>query len=204
VALRCSGGAARLIGFGILFAAGIALVGCGRAQSPRALPSIATVGKPPHAYTYDTEKFDARSRNVRLSWLVHALERSEQTVREVSAPALVRRIERAATASGARLLAVTVLRFSEGEYAPVVTLTSSRPAAYMKHDLLGFLRAIGYLKPYGFGFVELLDDHGRFAWAAGRYWPAGGTGQVRPELQECNPIRGTGGFMPWAPPPCPA
>jgi hypothetical protein len=67
----------------------------------------------------------------------------------VSDPALARRVRAAASDSGARALDVVVL-------------------AYMKHRLRTFLWRIGYLEPDALAFVELVDNHGRFAWSAGR------------------------------------
>jgi hypothetical protein len=73
----------------------------------------------------------------------------------VSDPALVRRFERAAQASGARALDVTVLALSGERRVPVVTLESAEPASYMKHHLRGFLESIGYFEPQSLAFVEL-------------------------------------------------
>jgi len=92
---------------------------------------------------------------------------------EVEDPVLALKIERAARASGARALEVTVLARNDGRPAPVVTLEAADPAAYMKHDLRGFLDRIGYFEPGALAFVELRDQHGRFAWSAGRF-PNGG------------------------------
>lgn len=102
--------------------------------------------------------------------------------------ALVRRVKRAARASGALALDVSVLALTaENRHVPVVTLEQSDPASYMKHRLRGFLAQIGYFKPEGVAFVELLDTHGRFAWAAGR-WHNGGLVRSRPDLDQCSPI----------------
>ncbi len=106
---------------------------------------------------------------------------------EVSDPALVWEVESAATASGARVLGVSVLALTGGRHVPVVTLGSLDPASYMKHDLRGFLDNIGYLEPDGLAFVELLDEDGRFAWSAGRF-PGGGMVHPRPDLDQCSPI----------------
>ncbi|MGI8479457.1 MAG: hypothetical protein ACR2M2_06330 [Gaiellaceae bacterium] len=92
---------------------------------------------------------------------------------EVSDPALVRQVDEAANASGARVFDISVLARSLGQHIPVVTLESTDPASYMKHDLRGFLDRIGYFEPDGLAFVELFDEEGRFAWAAGRF-PSGG------------------------------
>jgi len=105
----------------------------------------------------------------------------------VSDPALVRRVERAAKASGARALDVTVLALSGDRRVPVVTLESAEPASYMKHHLRGFLEGIGYFEPQSLAFVELLDEYGRFAWSAGRF-PNGGMVHPRPDLDACSPI----------------
>jgi hypothetical protein len=149
---------------------------------------------------------EAAARNGRLTWVIELGRRSTQTVSEVSDPALVRRVEREARASGARLLHVTVLALSEDGRGPVVTLESDDPASYMKHDLRGFLEKIGYIgDPANFAFVELLDEQGRFAWYAGR-WPfGGGMGWSRPDLDQCDPISHFGGPVTFEPPPpCPA
>lgn len=102
-------------------------------------------------------------------------------------PALVRNVESAAKASGARALDVTVLALSGDRHVPVVTLESAEPASYMKHHLRGFLESIGYFEPRSLAFVELLDEHGRFAWSAGRF-PNGGMVHPRPDLDACSPI----------------
>jgi hypothetical protein len=119
----------------------------------------------------------------------------------VQDPRLVQRVTHAANESGARVLDVLVLA-DGGRRVPVVTLESSDPASYMKHHLRGFLKQIDYLEPDGLGFVELVDDHGRFAWSAGR-WSNGGMVHPRPDLDQCSPIVH---WQPVAspPPPCPA
>jgi hypothetical protein len=116
-------------------------------------------------------------------------------------PALVKRVEDDASASGARALEVVVLAQGRRRI-PVVTLQASDPAAYMKHHLRAFLQRIGYLEPRGLAFVELVDDQGRFAWSAGRF-PTGGMVHPRPDLDQCSPIvhsQPVGAN----PPPCPA
>jgi hypothetical protein len=119
----------------------------------------------------------------------------------VSDPRLVKRIEDAAVASGARALDFVVL--AEGpQHVPVVTLESSDPAAYMKHQLRGFLQRIGYFEPDAIAFVELVDERGQFAWSAGRY-PGGGMVHPRPDLDQCSPI-GHSQLVGSKPPPCPA
>jgi hypothetical protein len=103
-------------------------------------------------------------------------------------PTLAMRVDDAATASGARVLDLTTLSVGEDyEPAVAVTLQVSDPAPYMKHRLHGFLERIRYFEPDRFAFVELVDDDGRFAWAAGR-WKNGGMVGSRPELDECSPI----------------
>lgn len=105
------------------------------------------------------------------------------------------------------MLHITVLALSEDGHGPVVTLESDDPAWYTKHRLKGFLEEIGYIgDPEDFGFVELLDGQGRFAWHAGRYPFGGGMVWSRPDLDRCGPIGHFGGpFVPgWTPPPCPA
>ena len=119
----------------------------------------------------------------------------------VSDPALVRRIEDAASASGARALDVVVLA-QEPSHAPVVTLESSDPAGYMKHHLRSFLQRIGYFEPGAVAFVELVGDRGRFAWSAGRFI-GGGMVHSRPDLDLCSPI-GHSQLVGAKPPPCPA
>jgi hypothetical protein len=119
----------------------------------------------------------------------------------VSDPALVRRIEDAASASGARALDVVVLA-QEARHALAVTLESSDPAGYMKHHLRDFLQHIGYFEPGALAFVELVDDRGRFAWSAGRF-VGGGMVHPRPDLDECSPI-GHSQLVGAKPPPCPA
>lgn len=92
----------------------------------------------------------------------------------VTDPALRRRVERAASATGAQIVEVTVLDTSaENRHVPVVFIEAGDPASYMRHRLRGFLRRIGYLEAGSLGFVELLDEHGRFAWAAGSWWNGG-------------------------------
>jgi hypothetical protein len=121
----------------------------------------------------------------------------------VSDPALVARVRRAAEASGARPLDVSVLVPQDSErHVPVVTLEARDPASYLKHGLRDFLRRIGYFQLEGVAFVEVVDDHGRFAWAAGR-WVNGGMVHVRPDLDRCSPISHS---QPLGsqPPPCPA
>jgi hypothetical protein len=119
----------------------------------------------------------------------------------IADPKLVRRVEDDASASGARALEVVVL--AQGRrHIPVVTLQASDPAAYMKHDLRGFLERIGYLEPRGLAFVELVDDHGRFAWSAGRF-RNGGMVHPRPDLDQCSPIVHSQ-LVGAKPPPCPA
>ncbi|MGI8479911.1 MAG: hypothetical protein ACR2M2_08660, partial [Gaiellaceae bacterium] len=101
-----------------------------------------------------------------------------------------------------RALEVTVLALSAGRHAPVVTLEAADPAAYMKHGLRGFLDRIGYFKPGALAFVELVDEHGRFAWSAGRF-PNGGMVHPRPDLDQCSPIIHSQPALA-KPPPCPA
>ena len=120
----------------------------------------------------------------------------------VSDPALVREIEQAANASGARVLDVSVLALSRGRRVPVVTLESRDPASYMKHGLRGFLDRIGYFERHGLAFVELLDEDGGFAWSAGRF-PNGGMVHPRPDLDQCSPISHSQLAL-VSPPPCPA
>jgi hypothetical protein len=119
----------------------------------------------------------------------------------VSDPALVKRVEDDASASGARTLEVVVLALGR-RHVPVVTLQASDPAAYMKHHLRAFLQHIGYLEPRGLAFVELVDDQGRFAWSAGRF-PTGGMVHPRPDLDQCSPIVHSQ-LVGANPPPCPA
>jgi hypothetical protein len=103
-------------------------------------------------------------------------------------PVLTRRVEQAASATGARAIDVTVLATShENRHVPVVVLQATGPASYMKHRLRGFLKRVGFLEAGSLGFVELLDEHGRFAWAAG-YWWNGGMVHSRPDLDPCSPI----------------
>lgn len=100
----------------------------------------------------------------------------------------MRRIERAASESGARALDVTILVLNAGaRRVPAVTLEADNPAAYMKHWLRAFLERIGYFKPDGLAFVELVDTRGKFAWAAGQ-WQNGGMVGSRPGLDQCSPI----------------
>ena len=121
----------------------------------------------------------------------------------VSDPALVRKVEEAANASGARAIDVSVLALSRGQHVPVVTLESADPASYMKHRLRGFLDRIGYFKPNSLGFVELVDADGRFAWSAGRF-PNGGMVHARPDLDQCSPVVHSQPHLLKPPPPCPA
>lgn len=121
----------------------------------------------------------------------------------VADPALVRKVEEAANASGARAIDVTVLAISGGQHVPVVTLKSADPASYMKHRLRGFLDRIGYFKPNSLAFVELVDEDGRFAWSAGRF-QNGGMVHPRRDLDQCSPIGHSQLFLQEPPPPCPA
>ena len=114
---------------------------------------------------------------------------------------LVGRVEEAAAGGGTRVLDVVVLAVG-GRSVPAVTLQSSDPAAYMKHDLRGFLGRIGYFEPDAIAFVELVDEHGRFAWSAGRF-PGGGMVHPRPDLDQCSPIVHSQ-LVGSKPPPCPA
>jgi hypothetical protein len=127
----------------------------------------------------------------RLVW-AYQLGRSESVldVGRVPDPALVRKVEAAARAGRARVLDVTVLDVTAStghSHVPVVTLTSADPASYMKHHLGRFLEQIGYTEPNHYGFVELFDDRGRFAWSAGRF-PNGGMVHPRPDLDQCSPV----------------
>ncbi len=72
----------------------------------------------------------------------------------------------------------------------------------MKHRLRGFLERIDYLEPDGLAFVELVDDHGRFAWSVG-HWTNGGMVHSRPDLDQCGPV-GHSQLVGHKPPPCPA
>jgi len=132
----------------------------------------------------------------RLDWASHV-----GPADSVPDSALVKRVKEAAAASGARVLDVAVLAVG-GQLAPAVTLQSSDPAAYMKHHLRGFLQRIGYLESDSVGFVELVDENGRFAWSAGR-WDSGGMVHSRPELDQCSPIVHSQ-LVSHKPPPCPA
>ena len=124
------------------------------------------------------------------------------SVSEISDPILALRIQRAARESGARLLDVTVLAVRDGRRVPVVTLEAADPASYMKHDLEGFLEQIGHFEPRRLGFVELLDEDGRFAWSTGRF-PNGGMVHPRQDLDQCSPIHHSQPFGVHTP-PCPA
>ncbi|MFN2466636.1 MAG: hypothetical protein ABR521_00680 [Gaiellaceae bacterium] len=166
----------------------LALAGCGGEAARQLAPPPIDAG-------------DARARNGRLLWLMALEQHFEQTARRVDDPALVRKVERAASASGARALDVTVLAMGEGEHGPVVTLAAADPASYMKHELRGFLEKIGYRN--GFAFVELLDEHGRFAWVAGN-WSAGGMVASGQSLDQCSPISHSRLVGAAPPPPCPA
>lgn len=117
-------------------------------------------------------------------------------------PALTLRVERAAGASGARLTEVTVLALRDGRRATAVTLEADDPASYMKHRLRDFLDRIEYFEPRRLAFVELLDEHGRFAWSAGRF-RNGGMVHPRPDLDQCSPIFHSQ-LVGSKPPPCPA
>lgn len=181
--------AGNLIRSVLILAMALGLAGCG--GEPQVKPSIDAA-------------FDARARNGRLHWLVNLERRSEQSVRETSDPGLVRKVERAVRASGARTLDVTVLALSEGEHAPVVTLESAEPASYMKHDLLGLIKEIESLRREGVWYIELLDEQGRFAWLGGRWWPSGGTTGARPDLERCSPWGGRLTTRTPPPPSCPA
>jgi hypothetical protein len=97
----------------------------------------------------------------------------------VSDPQLVKKISEAATASGARVLDVTVLSLRGDRHAPVVTLQSDDPASYMKHHLLGFLKQAGFTSPHLVRFVELVDGDGKFAWSAGHVGNLGSCTSVR-------------------------
>jgi len=121
----------------------------------------------------------------------------------VSDPGLVRKIDEAARASGARAIDVSVLALSRGQHVPVVTLESSNPAAYMKHRLRGFLDRIGFFRRDAYAFVELVDEDGRFAWSAGRF-SNGGMVHPRPDLDQCSPIVHSQPHLQKPPPPCPA
>jgi hypothetical protein len=125
------------------------------------------------------------------------------TPRAVSDPALVRKVEEAAKASGARAIEVTVFALSRGQHVPAVTLESADPASYMKHRLRGFLDRIGYFEPNSLAFVELVDEDGRFAWSAGRFGN-GGMVHPRPDLDQCSPIGHSQLALQKPPPPCPA
>lgn len=118
-------------------------------------------------------------------------------------PELVRKVEEAASASGARAIDVSVLALSDRQHIPVVTLESADPAWYMKHRLRGFLNQIGYFGPNRLAFVELLDENGRFAWSAGRF-ANGGMVHPRPDLDQCSPIVHSQPHLQKPPPPCPA
>jgi hypothetical protein len=121
----------------------------------------------------------------------------------VEDPVLALKIDRAATASGARALEVAVLATRGKQHVPVVTLEAPDPASYMKHDLRGFLDAIGYFEPDALAFVELHDEDGRIAWSAGRF-PNGGMVHPRPDLDQCSPILHSQPALVEPPPPCPA
>lgn len=122
---------------------------------------------------------------------------------EVRDPLLALKIQRAARASGARALEVTVLAWRGDRRAPAVTLEAADPAAYMKHHLRGFLDEIGFFERDTFAFVELHDEHGRFAWSAGRF-RNGGMVHPRPDLDQCSPLTHSQPALAKPPPPCPA
>ncbi|MBA3376780.1 MAG: hypothetical protein H0U00_13380 [Actinobacteria bacterium] len=121
---------------------------------------------------------------------------------EVRDGLLALKVERAARRSGARALEVTVLALSDGRRVPAVTLEAADPASYMKHQLRGFLERIGYFKPTALAYVELRDEHDRFAWSAGRF-ANGGMVHPRPDLDQCSPIVHSQLALA-KPPPCPA
>ncbi len=149
-------------------------------------------------------KRGAEPSSARLLWASELGRAYGQGATQVSDPALAAQVERAAAASGARLVEVVVLALDEKRRGPVVTLEASDPATYLKHRLRGFLAAIGYFgDPHGFAFVELLDPQGRSAWRAGR-WLAGGMVGSRPELDLCSPIVHSQPYSRTPPPPCPA
>jgi hypothetical protein len=124
------------------------------------------------------------------------------TPRAVSDPVLVRKVEEAADASGARAIDMIVFALSRGQHVPAVTLESADPASYMKHRLRGFLDRIGYFEPNSLAFVELVDEDGRFAWSAGRFGN-GGMVHPRPDLDQRSPIAHSQLAL-QRPPPCPA
>ncbi len=121
----------------------------------------------------------------------------------VSDPALVRKVEDAATVSGARAIDVSVRALDSGQHVPVVTLESADPASYLKHRLRDFLDQIGYFEPNGLAFVDLLEEDGRFAWSAGRFLD-GGFQHLRPDLDQCSPFHHSQRIEEDPPPPCPA
>jgi hypothetical protein len=126
---------------------------------------------------------------------------------QLAQPRRADRIRAAARASGATPLDVAFLSRVDGgqrRVYPVVTLETAAPAEYLKHGLRGFLRAIGYLAPNsGYGaFVEVVDERGKFVWAAGRF-SNGGMVKIRPDLDSCSPIVHSQ-LVGANPPPCPA
>ena len=122
-------------------------------------------------------------------------------------PRRAEQIRIAARTSGATPLDVAFLSRLDGgqqRVYPVVTLETNAPAHYLKHGLRGFLKAIGYLTPNsGYGaFVEVVDERGKFVWAAGRF-SRGGMVKIRPDLDSCSPIIHSQ-LVGAHPPPCPA
>lgn len=124
------------------------------------------------------------------------------TIDPVADPTLVASVQRAARASGAEPLDVTVVAWgtTSRRHAPAVTLEVDDPAAYLKHRLRGFLDRIGYEDRLG--FVEVVDNSGRFVWSAGRF-PSGGMVHPRPDLDACGPISHSSLILAVTP-PCPA
>jgi hypothetical protein len=124
----------------------------------------------------------ASPANDRVVWA-----RELGTYRDASDPELLQKVEAAASASGARLLDVRVLALSQGQHVPVVTLEAADSVLYLRQNLQGFLNRIGYFEPDALAFVELLEEDGHFAWAAGRF-PNGGMVHTRPDLDQWSPI----------------
>jgi hypothetical protein len=81
-------------------------------------------------------------------------------------------------------------------HAELYILQSDQPAAFLKHDMAGFLEQIRFGRAKGDRYngnpepkaVRLLDGEGRRVWWAGYSGNEGSLGAVSAELDACSPI----------------
>lgn len=158
---------------------GVALAGCSGSDDPVRVNEVDRAGS-------ETKTPRNRSARRALEPIVLSGNRGRWAGqighnRVVERPLLVRRIEEAAEASGARLDDVTLYDFRVEELAVAVRLQVNNAARYLKYDLRRVLQNVAGRR---YRLVEVYDGDGTLAWMLGG-WGNGGMAWERPELLWC-------------------